>query len=193
MTPAAPPPPPASFGWSGWGGCPFRRWPSTRGSREGLCVESGPGIPHWGWGCWGVTGGGDTNGGGAGMPRRWGWGRWGRPPEGAPSRDGWVPRRAGWPGPGGCSPAPPAPCRAPGRSRDVTAAGSARRGGAGGGAGGPRRRFISGAPPGAQSRSPRPGAPRPAWPRPGPQLALASPGATGRRGTERQAAGGRGA
>ena len=156
-------------------------------------MESGQGIPHWGWGGWGVTGAGDTAGGGAGMPRRWGWGRWGRPPEGAPRGMGGSRAERGGQARGGVVRAPPAPCRALGRSRDVTAAGSARRGGAGGGAGGPRRRFISGAPPGAQSRSPRPGAPRPAWPRPGPQLALASPGATGRRGTERQAAGGRGA
>lgn len=89
-------------------------------------------------------------------------------------------------------PPPPAGLRAGAvTSRRLEVPGAEAREGVRGG--GPRRRFISGAPPGAQSRSPRPGAPRPAWPRPGPQLALASPGATGRRGTERQAAGGRGA
>lgn len=128
---------------------------------------SGPGIPHWGWGCWGVTGGGDTNGGRAGMPRRWGWGRWGEAAGGAPSRDGWVPRRRGGQA-RGCSPAPPPPAGLRSRSRDVTAAGSARRGGAGGCGGAEAALYESGAPPGAQSRSPRPGAPRPAWPRPAP-------------------------
>ena len=57
-------------------------------------------------------------GGNWGRGHRWGRGRdaaavgvgqVGKAAGGGPSRDGWVPRREGWPGPGGCSPGAPRP------------------------------------------------------------------------------------
>ena len=113
-----PSPPPTSFGWSGWGGCPFRPWPSTRGSKRGAVRGEWPGNTSLGLG---------GLGGNWGRGHRWGrgrdaaavgWGRWGGPPEGA--RRGMGGSRAERAGQarGSVVRAPPAPCRAPGRSRE---------------------------------------------------------------------------
>lgn len=117
-------------------------------------------------------------------------GAWG----GAPGVSGnaWGRRRGhrrGQPGArAGAARAPPAPRRAPGRSRDVTqlaVPGAEAREGAGA-----EPAFYKRSPPGAPSRSPRPRAP--GRPRPGPPLALAPPGRLGGEGPSTRRLAGRG-